>query len=170
VLSSNGVEIGGPIPVSKKPVNGFDLRDVPAETLIGIADPAVDPKIKLEAYIQLKRNEQYQQHRKNMEENGQECDECGMLYVLNHTKPWTLLGTCSKFCCAKKLGVSDYAMAEELVAQQIADLAPQVKQRSRDNLSIHVTCASCQHAFNLPKIYSGIYRKCPSCDAKILVP
>lgn len=170
VLSTSGVEIGGPIPVSKKPVNGFDIRDVSAARLVEIVDPSVDPHIKLDAFIRLKRNEHYQLHRQQMEERGQECEQCGVLYVLNDSKPWTLLGTCSKFCCAKKMGVNDYSMAELMVEEQVKQLAPEVKQRTRENLNIHVTCPKCHHAFQLPRLYGGIYRKCPQCDAKVLVP
>ncbi|MFO0939650.1 MAG: hypothetical protein U0930_02665 [Pirellulales bacterium] len=170
ILNSSGVMIGGPLPAEKKPVNGIDIHDVPAETMCDIADPAVDPSIKLNAFVQLKQNERFQQHRKKMEQHGQECIQCGILYVLNDKKPWTLVGTCSKVCCASQHGVSDYAMIEDEVVAKAQSLAPEVRQRQRDNQLIHVQCPACLHEFDLAKIYSGVVRKCPSCQAKVQVP
>ena len=170
LLTSAGVSLGGPLPVEKKPVNGVDLHDIPAATLSDIADPAVSPTIKLAAFIELKKNEQFKQHRQQMEERGQECVQCGMLYVLNDQKPWTLIGTCSKVCCAAKLGTSDYAMVESRVLELAQQAMPQYRERQREQLSIAVKCPGCQHDFHLAKMYGGVYRKCPACGAKVLVP
>jgi DNA-directed RNA polymerase subunit RPC12/RpoP len=168
ILNGTGVAIGGPVP--KKPVNGFDVHDVPGNTLAEIADPTVNPQIKLDAFIRLKRNEQFELHRKRMAELGQECIQCGMLFVRNDTKPWTLVGTCSKVCCSAKFGVSDYAMIEDKVLEQAKDLLPEVKQQQRNSQMIHVVCLDCKHEFDLPKMYGGIVRKCPKCGAKVRVP
>lgn len=170
ILSSTGVTIGGPLPVEKKPINGFDIHEVSGDILRDIADPTVNPTIKLNAFIELKRNEQFQLHRQKMEEHGQECIQCGMLYVLNDEKPWTLVGTCSKVCCASRYGVSDYAMVEDQVIAKSQTILPEVRQRQRDSQHIHVQCADCKHHFNLAKMYGGVYRKCPACGAKVLVP
>lgn len=170
ILSSSGVTIGGPLPAEKKPVNGFDIHDVPAQVLKEISDPQVSPTIKLAAFVQLKRNEQFQQHRQQMEQHGQECVQCGVLYVLNDQKPWTLLGTCSKVCCATRLGVTDYAMIEDEVNTKAQQFIPEVRQRQRDNQLIHVQCPNCKFQFNLAKMYGGVYRKCPECSGKVLVP
>lgn len=170
ILTSSGVAIGGPLPVEKRPINGFDIHDVPGSAMKEIADPAVSPQLKLGAFIQLKRNQQFQLHRQKMEQDGQECQQCGMLFVLNHLKPWTLVGTCSKVCCSARFGVSDYAMIEDQVLEQAQALLPQVKQRQRTSQMIHVVCQACNHAFDLPKMYGGIIRKCPTCGAKVRVP
>ncbi len=135
-----------------------------------LADPAVDPSVKLDAFVALKRNEQFQLHRQQMERNGQECEKCGMLFVRNDSKPWTMVGTCSKVCCAAKFGVSDYALVEDEVAEQSRRISPEMKKRQRSNLVIHVECPACQHHFDLPKMYGGVYRKCPACQEKVLVP
>lgn len=170
ILNSSGVMIGGPLPVEKKPINGVDILDVPADTMREIADPAVDPTVKLNAFVQRTRNEQFQQHRKKMEEHGQECSQCGILYVLNDKKPWTLVGTCSKVCCAAQHSVSDYAMIEHEINQKAQSLAPEVRQRQRDNQLIHVECPNCHHQFDLARIYGGVIRKCPACQGKVQVP
>jgi hypothetical protein len=170
ILTSSGVSIGGPLPVEKRPVNGFDIHDVPGSIMTEIADPTINPQVKLDAFIQLKRNEQFQLHRERMEKHGQECLQCGVLFVLNDKKPWTLVGTCSKVCCSARFGVSDYAMIEDQVVEQAQELLPQVKQQQRSSQMIHVVCDACHHAFDLPKMYSGIYRKCPTCGAKVRVP
>lgn len=170
IFSSTGLTLGGPLPVEKKPVNGFDIHEVSAQTMREIADPQVDPAVKLDAFIRLKRNELYQKHRERMEQHGQQCDQCGILFVLNDKKPWTLVGTCSKVCCANKFGAADYALIEHDVIQQASQVAPEVLQRQRDNMLIHVQCPDCGHQFNLATMYSGVYRKCPACHAKVLVP
>ena len=57
ILSSTGVTIGGPLPVEKKPINGFDIHEVSGDILRDIADPTVNPTVKLNAFIELKRND-----------------------------------------------------------------------------------------------------------------
>lgn len=170
ILTSSGVAIGGPLPVEKKAVNGFDLHDVPAQTMKEIADPVINPQIKLDAFIRLKRNEQFQLHRERMEQHGQECLQCGVLFVLNDKKPWTMVGACSKVCCSASFGVSDYTMIEEQVIEKSLEILPQVKQQQRSSQLIQVECLACSQRFDLPKMYSGIYRKCPTCGAKVRVP
>ncbi len=170
LVNSSGESIGSPLPGEKRPVNGFDIHDVPASVMADLASPDVDPDIKLTAFVLWKNNEQFQQHRKAMEERGGECDQCGMLYVTNEQKPWTLLGTCSKVCCANKLGAVDYALVEEDVLDRTQGQISELRKHRRDHQAIVVTCGECGHRFELPKIYAGVQRKCPECDNKVKVP
>ncbi len=170
LMDNDGVSIGSPIPSEKRPVNGFDVHDVPAEVMVDIADPEVSPQVKLTAYVRLQQNEQFQRHRRSMEKHGLECEQCGVLFVVSDQKPWTLLGTCSKVCCANKLGAVDYALVEEQVQEDCRDRLPEYRKIRLDQRAITVTCSACGHQFELPRIYAGVNRKCPGCSQKVLVP
>jgi DNA-directed RNA polymerase subunit RPC12/RpoP len=170
LLTSSGVSISSPLPGEKRPVNGFDIRDVPAEALVEIASPEVNPQIKLQAFVQLKRNEQFQRHREAMEQKGRQCEQCGVLYVISAEKPWTLLGTCSKVCCAAQLGVVDYALVEDQVLEQAKQHLPELSGRKREQQIVSVRCPACENQFELPRIYAGVHRKCPRCGEKVMVP
>jgi len=170
LLTSDGVSITSPIPGTKRPVNGFDMHDVTAEVMAEIADPAVNPQVKLMAFVKLKESELFQQHRRAMERNGRECVQCGMLFVVSDQKPWTLLGACSKVCCAAKLGSVDYALVEQQVLEKCQDRLPEFQKIRRDHRAISACCSACGHRFELPRIYAGVHRKCPECGHKVLIP
>ena len=169
LLASSGINLSSPIPGEKRPVNGFDIHDVTAAQLVYIASPEVDPQIKLQAFVEFKRNEQFQQHRRAMAEQGSECRQCGMLFVVSDQKPWTLVGTCSKVCCAAHLGAVDYALVEG-VCWRSHGRARRLKQQRRDSQIMQAACAACGHAFEVSRIYAGLQRKCPACGQKVLIP
>lgn len=170
LLTSDGVSITSPIPGEKRAVNGLDIHDVPAEVMLDIADPSVNPQVKLMAFVKRKENEGFQQHRRAMERNGKECEQCGMLFVVSDQKPWTLLGTCSKVCCATKLSAVDYALVEQQVLERCQDQIPAMRKNRRDHRGISASCTACGHRFELPRIYAGVQRKCPACGQKVMVP
>ncbi|MBX3422866.1 MAG: hypothetical protein KF752_15035 [Pirellulaceae bacterium] len=170
LLTNSGIHFASPVPGEKRPVNGIDIHDVPADEMLRIASPEVDPQIKLLAFVQFKRNQQFSRHRQAMQLHGNHCDQCGVLFVVNDQKPWTVIGCCSKVCCAAKLGAVDYALIEDQVLEQAQQHLPQLKQLHRQSQVIQVICPSCNHNFELPRIYVGLQRKCPVCAHKVRVP
>ena len=154
---------------AKQTVNGFDIHEVAAETLRSICEPDANPNIKLRAFVTRKRNDAYQEHRSKMEEKGANCEQCDVLFVVSPQKPWTMAGCCSKVCCATKFHSTDYALIEDKVLAATRDSVAHFEENSRDNSRIEVEC-SCGYRFTLPTMYRGIYRKCPSCQRKILIP
>jgi DNA-directed RNA polymerase subunit RPC12/RpoP len=170
LLTSSGINISSPLPGEKRPVNGFDIHDVPAKSLLELVSPEVSPLVKLQAFVQFKQNEQFQRHREAMEQKGSECKQCGMLYVMSDQKPWTLLGACSKVCCATQMGAVDYALVEDQVEELAEQRLSELGRRKRDNQIITTNCPSCGHQVELPKMYAGVHRKCAKCGEKILVP
>lgn len=169
LLSSSGFSLGSPVPGEKRPVNGIDIHDVPAHEIAEIASPEVNPQVKLQAFVVRTQNEQFSQHRKAMQQHGSQCDQCGILFVLNDQKPWTLVGTCSRVCCAAKYGAVDYALIQDQVLESAKQKTVDVRQIHRDNQVIPVCCPSCGHRFDLPRMYEGVHRKCPACSQKVLV-
>lgn len=170
LLTSSGISISSPLPGEKRPVNGFDIHDVPVDTVMDLVSPEVKPQIKLQAFVQFKQNEQFQRHREAMESRGSECKQCGLLYVISDQKPWTLLGTCSKVCCAAQMEAVDYALVEDKVEEAARQLLPELGKRRRENQIVAATCQACGHRIELPKMYAGVHRKCPKCGEKFLVP
>lgn len=169
LLSSSGFNLGSPVPGEKRPVNGIDIHDVPANEIMDIASPEVNPQVKLQAFVKRKQNEQFSQHRKAMQQHGSQCEQCGMLFVLNDQKPWTLVGTCSRVCCAGKYGAVDYALIQDQVLESVGQRMVDIRQIQRDNQVIQVCCPACGHRFDLPRMYEGVHRKCPACGQKVLV-
>jgi DNA-directed RNA polymerase subunit RPC12/RpoP len=179
-LALNAIGLGGfvatdlgfslPGLTEKQAVNGYDIHDVPAAELVEASEPSAKTSVKLIALVMRKYNQQLQLHRQQMEDRGRECQQCGVLYVVNDKKPWTVLGTCSKVCCASQFGVSDYSLVEDDVLRQAAQLQSGERTRQRDGQVIRVACTGCGHQFDQPKMYSGIFRKCPGCGNKVKVP
>ena len=169
LFSSDGSSIQSPIPGEKRPINGFDIHDVSAETLMEICSPEVNPKVKLLAFVRRMENEHFQQHRRAMERNGQHCEQCGVLFVVSNLKPWTLVGTCSKVCCAAKFDAVDYALIEQQVLESCEDRLTESRKNRFGNRAITAECSACGHRFELPKIYAGVHRKCPECGQKVMV-
>lgn len=169
LFSSDGSRLQSPIPGEKRPINGFDMHDVPAETIMEIASPEVSPKVKLLAFVKRMEHEQFQQHRRAMERNGQECKQCGVLFVVSNLKPWTLVGTCSKVCCAAQFGSADYALIEQQVLENCQEKLEASRASRFGNRAIAAECSACGHRFELPKIYAGVNRKCPECGQKVMI-
>lgn len=169
IFTSEGERIQSPIPGEKRPINGFDIHDVSAETMMEIASTEVNPQIKLMAFVKLNESQQFQQHREEMKRNGQDCEQCGVLFVVNEQKPWTLVGTCSKVCCATKFGSVDYTLIEQQVMERCESQSPGLRKSRKDQRAVSVVCTACNHQFEMPRIYIGVHRKCPACGSKVLI-
>ena len=82
------------------------------------------------------------------------CAECGVFFVPNAEKPWTIASFCSKGCLAKHNSTDDRKIAEDHA------LSP--------SQFVSVDC-QCGKQYQVATIYIGTLRKCPSCGEKSLV-
>jgi hypothetical protein len=76
-------------------------------------------------------------------------------------------GVCSKACFAKQHHAIDDELGEQMKAT--GEMHPQIEAVGSSNLLISVICP-CGNSLQVPKMYCGSFRKCPSCGEKLLVP
>jgi hypothetical protein len=163
------VGIGGGID-SDQPAGGrsvADIYDVPSEKILELCNPANRALSQLGEFV---LQQEVETQRKRMKERGgSNCRSCQILFVPSPSKPWTLVGACSKTCCANMNGVAEYSLIESAVIEATAESSSKIEQAATRQAYIQVSCA-CGQTIQFPKMYKGTYRKCANCQAKILVP
>ncbi len=164
------VRVGGGGDGSDKPTGGksvADIYDVPGQKVFELCNPPRQALNQLGDFI-LQKEAEIQRERMK-ERGGSRCRACQILFVPSSSKPWTLVGSCSKSCCASLHGVADYSLIENAVNESTMEATTKVEQTVQEQAYVQAAC-SCGHLFQLSKMYRGTYRKCPNCQAKVLVP
>lgn len=145
-----------------------DFHFVPASEIVELCRVHPDPLVLVAAYVARKESQLFNKHKAQMEERGgKNCEACNMLFVPSADKPWTLVGVCSKACCADKYKASDYSQIEKDVLSTAAQLRSSVEEKSVSD-QVAVSC-DCGNTFNLNRMYCGLFRKCPACGKKVFV-
>lgn len=148
----------------------LDFHFLPPSEILEICDPSVKPLVQVGAFVARKQHQQFLKHKSEMEERGgSHCDVCDVLFVPMADKPWTMVGTCSKSCCAAKFNAQDYSRIENEVIAATQGTAAVVAEQAKSESLVTVQCP-CGYRFQLKKMYCGLRRKCPSCDQKVFVP
>ena len=171
VTTGTGFTVGvGGGDSSGKPTGGksvADIYDVPGQKVLELCDPVKQALNRLGEFVQQKEAEIQRERMK--ERGGSHCQCCQILFVPSAAKPWTLVGACSKSCCASMHGVAEYSLIENAVNESTMEASSKIEQSAQGQSFIQVSC-NCGHKFQLAKMYKGTYRKCTNCQAKILVP
>ena len=144
-----------------------DIYDVPSEKVLELCDPANRALSRLGEFV-LQQEAEIQRTRMK-ERGGSHCRSCQILFVPSPAKPWTLVGACSKSCCADMSGVAEYSLIENAVIAATSETSTKIEQAATSQAYIQVSC-TCGQTIQFAKMYKGTYRKCTNCQAKILVP
>lgn len=144
-----------------------DIYDVAGSDLLALCEPIKTAMSQLADFVYQKELEI--QRNRMLERGGSHCRSCQILFVPSPSKPWTMVGTCSRSCCAALHGESDYSLVKEAVNEASSKATSNNELGSQDKTHMQVQC-KCGMMVQLAKMYQGTYRKCPGCHNKILVP
>jgi hypothetical protein len=144
-----------------------NIYDVSGTELLAVCDPVKTAMTQLAEFV--RQREQEIQRSRILERGGSHCLSCKILFVPSPSKPWTMVGTCSRSCCAALHGEQDYSLVESAVNAATAKEKATTEQSTKDKAFVQVRC-TCGVIVQLAKMYQGTFRKCPCCQSKILVP
>ncbi len=144
-----------------------NIYDVSGSDLLTHCDPSNTAMTRLADFVHFR--EQEIQRNRILERGGSHCRSCQILFVPSPSKPWTMVGTCSRSCCAALHGEQDYSLVESAVNEFIAKSNTTNEQPLKEKATIQVQC-KCGTIIPFAKMYQGTFRKCPQCQTKILVP
>ncbi|MEM7475011.1 MAG: hypothetical protein AAF483_08460 [Planctomycetota bacterium] len=144
-----------------------EVFDVDRSELADLCVPTKAAFTRIAAFVYKK--EQAIQRERMKQRGGSNCKHCDILFVPSENKPWTLVGACSKSCCAALHGHTEYAQIESMVKASTANASDKIREAKVKSNIVQTQC-SCGNEFSAPKMYAGTYRKCPHCGEKVLIP
>ncbi len=147
-----------------------DCNGLSAVDVTQLCSPPAEIEKKIEPFLQKYQASEGDRTKAKMKSQGAvHCKQCNTFFVPGEGKPWSMIGYCCKSCCAESRGTTSYNRIESDVIAEAAGVAPLLKEFKKEQSMISVTC-DCGCVYDLAFNYAGVYRKCPQCGSKNLVP